>query len=170
MSFINTHFKRIIQRDLLLLNPNSSVYSLKPINKVILNCAEEETDEKFVLSCFLALYVLSSQKPYRAINKVKEKVVGGKVTLRKKHMYNFIDRFLFECLPNIKSAKKLKLPVNEKSYYFNIVDFIVFDELATVYSYIEEIKHIGCQINFNQFNVMASILMGQSLLFCFKDN
>ena len=111
------------------------------INKVVLNMGigENVSDSKKINSDVDALELISGQKPVKTIAKkaiagfkLREGLpVGVKVTLRKKIMYEFIDRLINIALPRVRDFRGL----NNKSfdgngnYAFGIKEHIIFPEI-----------------------------------------
>ena len=111
------------------------------INKVVLNMGigENVSDSKKINSAVDALDLISGQKPVKTIAKkaiagfkLREGLpVGVKVTLRKKIMYEFIDRLINIALPRVRDFRGL----NNKSfdgngnYAFGIKEHIIFPEI-----------------------------------------
>jgi len=111
------------------------------INKIVLNMGigENVSDSKKINSAVDALELISGQKPIKTIAKkaiagfkLREGLpVGVKVTLRKKVMYEFIDRLINIALPRVRDFRGL----NSKSfdgngnYAFGIKEHIIFPEI-----------------------------------------
>ena len=111
------------------------------INKIVLNMGigENVSDSKKINSAVEALELISGQKPVKTIAKkaiagfkLREGLpVGVKVTLRKKIMYEFIDRLINIALPRVRDFRGL----NNKSfdgkgnYAFGIKEHIIFPEI-----------------------------------------
>ena len=111
------------------------------INKIVLNMGigENASDSKKINSAVDALELISGQKPVKTIAKkaiagfkLREGLpVGVKVTLRKKVMYEFIDRLINIALPRVRDFRGL----NKKSfdgngnYAFGIKEHIIFPEI-----------------------------------------
>ena len=111
------------------------------INKIVLNMGigENVSDSKKINSAVEALKLISGQKPVKTIAKkaiagfkLREGLpVGVKVTLRKKIMYEFIDRLINIALPRVRDFRGL----NNKSfdgkgnYAFGIKEHIIFPEI-----------------------------------------
>ena len=111
------------------------------ISKVVLNMGigENVSDSKKINSAVDALELISGQKPVKTIAKkaiagfkLREGLpVGVKVTLRKKIMYEFIDRLINIALPRVRDFRGL----NKKSfdgngnYAFGIKEHIIFPEI-----------------------------------------
>jgi len=116
-------------------------FEVPKINKVILNMGigENVSDSKKINSAVDALELISGQKPVKTIAKkaiagfkLREGLpVGVKVTLRKKIMYEFIDRLINIALPRVRDFRGL----NNKSfdgngnYAFGIKEHIIFPEI-----------------------------------------
>jgi len=93
-------------------------FEVPKINKVILNMGigENVTDSKKINSAVEALELISGQKPVKTIAKkaiagfkLREGLpVGVKVTLRKKIMYEFIDRLINIALPRVRDFRGQK--------------------------------------------------------------
>ena len=111
------------------------------IKKIVLNMGigENVSDSKKINSAVDALELISGQKPVKTIAKkaiagfkLREGLpVGVKVTLRKKIMYEFIDRLINIALPRVRDFRGL----NNKSfdgngnYAFGIKEHIIFPEI-----------------------------------------
>ena len=111
------------------------------INKVVLNMGigENVSDSKKINSAVDALELISGQKPVKTIAKkaiagfkLREGLpIGVKVTLRKRVMYEFIDRLINIALPRVRDFRGL----NNKSfdgngnYAFGIKEHIIFPEI-----------------------------------------
>ena len=111
------------------------------IEKIVLNMGigENVSDSKKINSAVDALELISGQKPVKTIAKkaiagfkLREGLpVGVKVTLRKKIMYEFIDRLINIALPRVRDFRGL----NNKSfdgngnYAFGIKEHIIFPEI-----------------------------------------
>jgi len=111
------------------------------INKIVLNMGigENVSDSKKINSAVDALELISGQKSVKTIAKkaiagfkLREGLpIGVKVTLRKKVMYEFIDRLINIALPRVRDFRGL----NSKSfdgngnYAFGIKEHIIFPEI-----------------------------------------
>ena len=111
------------------------------IKKIVMNMGigENVSDSKKINSAVDALELISGQKPVKTIAKkaiagfkLREGLpVGVKVTLRKKVMYEFIDRLINIALPRVRDFRGL----NKKSfdgngnYAFGIKEHIIFPEI-----------------------------------------
>jgi len=111
------------------------------ITKIVLNMGigENVSDSKKINSAVDSLELISGQKPVKTIAKkaiagfkLREGLpVGVKVTLRKKVMYEFIDRLINIALPRVRDFRGL----NKKSfdgngnYAFGIKEHIIFPEI-----------------------------------------
>ena len=111
------------------------------INKVVLNMGigENVSDSKKINSAVDALELISGQKPVKTIAKkaiagfkLREGLpVGVKVTLRKKIMYEFIDRLINIALPRVRDFRGLNNISfdGNGNYAFGIKEHIIFPEI-----------------------------------------
>ena len=127
--------------DLISAFAYQNLLEVPKINKIVLNMGigENVSDSKKINSAVDALELISGQKPVKTIAKkaiagfkLREGLpVGVKVTLRKRVMYEFIDRLINIALPRVRDFRGL----NNKSfdgngnYAFGIKEHIIFPEI-----------------------------------------
>ena len=111
------------------------------IKKIVLNMGigENVSDSKKINSAVDALELISGQKPVKTIAKkaiagfkLREGLpVGVKVTLRKKVMYEFIDRLINIALPRVRDFRGLNNNSfdGNGNYAFGIKEHIIFPEI-----------------------------------------
>ena len=111
------------------------------INKIVLNMGigENVSDSKKINSAVEALELISGQKPVKTIAKkaiagfkLREGLpVGVKVTLRKKIMFEFIDRLINVALPRVRDFRGLngKSFDGNGNYSLGLKEQIVFPEI-----------------------------------------
>ena len=118
-----------------------NIYMAPRIEKVVLNMGLglDATDSKILKSCEEDMAKITGQKP--VTTKFKKSVAnfktrkgtkaGLKVTLRKNHMYEFIDRLVNIALPRIKDFRGLNPNSFDKfgNYTFGIKEHIIFPEV-----------------------------------------
>ena len=109
--------------------------------KVVLNMGlgPDANDKKKIQNCIEDISLISGQKPFvtkfkKSISNFKSRkgtTAGVKVTLRKKKMYEFIDRLVNIALPRIKDFQGLSLNGFDKfgNYSFGIKEHIIFPEI-----------------------------------------
>ena len=109
--------------------------------KVVLNMGlgADASDKKKIQNCIEDISLISGQKPFvtkfkKSISNFKSRkgtTAGVKVTLRKKKMYEFIDRLVNIALPRIKDFQGLSLNGFDKfgNYSFGIKEHIIFPEI-----------------------------------------
>ena len=109
--------------------------------KVVLNMGlgADASDKKKIQNCIEDMSLISGQMP--VITKFKKSIsnfktrkgatAGVKVTLRKKRMYEFIDRLVNIALPRIKDFRGLSFNGFDKfgNYSFGIKEHIIFPEI-----------------------------------------
>ena len=118
-----------------------NIMEVPKIDKIVLNMGigENVTDSKKINSAVDALETISGQKPIKTIAKkaiagfkLREGLpVGVKVTLRKRRMYEFIDRLINIALPRVRDFRGLRAKSfdGNGNYAFGIKEHIVFPEI-----------------------------------------
>jgi large subunit ribosomal protein L5 len=119
----------------------SNKLMIPKVSKVILNMGlgADSIDKKKVQSCVDDMSLISGQRPIvtkfkKSISNFKTRkgmTAGVKVTLRKKKMYEFIDRLVNIALPRIKDFQGLSVKSFDKfgNYSFGIKEHIIFPEV-----------------------------------------
>jgi len=109
--------------------------------KVVLNMGlgPDASDKKILQNCIEDISLISGQKPIvtrfkKSISNFKTRkgaMAGVKVTLRKKKMYEFIDRLVNIALPRIKDFRGLssKGIDNRGNFSFGVKEHIIFPEI-----------------------------------------
>nr|WKY98244.1 ribosomal protein L5 [Alaria marginata] len=168
------HYYDIVQQDL-LLSENVSTVSLLPAPKKVAIClGGESSDENYVVACLGALNIIGSQKPYfiqqkpsQQRNSGPREGVGGKVTLRRAHMYLFFYKLLFHVLPRVRQFEGLRAPAHDNIYCFILKDIFSFEELVSLFPYFEEVGSLQCQFHFTTKDKAGTTVLGHSLQVCF---
>ena len=138
---LKEHYDKIIVENLKKKFSISNKLMLPRVSKVILNMGlgSDSTDKKKVQSCVDDMSLIGGQRPI--ITKFKKSISnfktrkgmtsGVKVTLRKKKMYEFIDRLVNIALPRIKDFQGLSIKSFDKfgNYSFGIKEHIIFPEV-----------------------------------------
>ena len=119
----------------------SNKLMIPKVSKIILNMGlgADSIDKKKVQSCVDDMSLISGQRPIvtkfkKSISNFKTRkgmTAGVKVTLRKKKMYEFIDRLVNIALPRIKDFQGLSIKSFDKfgNYSFGIKEHIIFPEV-----------------------------------------
>lgn len=118
--------------------PNSMM--IPQLKKVIINMGvgEASNDKNAIQDCIKELAQLSGQKPIQAKAKksianfkVREGMpIGLKVTIRRKRMYEFVDRFCNIVVPRIRDFRGFELKCDGKgNYSLGLSDQQMFPEI-----------------------------------------
>lgn len=119
----------------------TNVFSVPKIDKIVLNIGAGKTQEnkKYLEDSLKLLGTVSGQKP--VITKARQSVagfklkvgdkIGCKVTLRRKVMYEFLDRLISIVVPRFRDFRGLKSTSFDKSgnYSLGITEQSVFSEI-----------------------------------------
>lgn len=150
MTRLETYYRDVIVPDLIQKNGYASVMQVPKVVKVTMNMGVGEAvgDKKIIEHAMKDMTLIAGQKPIvtlarSSIAGFKVRVgwpVGCKVTLRRKRMYDFLDRLIHIVLPRIRDFRGL----NAKSfdgrgnYMLGIKEQIVFPEIE--YDKIDSIR------------------------------
>ena len=156
MSRLLEEYKKKIKPNLMKELGLKNIYSVPEIKKIVINIGLgiDASDKKKLDATIEDLKKISGQMPIitktkKAIANFKTKKdmpIGCKVTLRRKRMYEFIDRLINIALPRTKDFSGL----SEKNfdglgnYTFGIKEHIIFPEID--YDKIDKIKGMDITI------------------------
>jgi len=157
----------------------SNKLMLPRVSKVILNMGlgSDSIDKKKVQSCVDDMSLIGGQRPI--ITKFKKSIsnfktrkgmtAGVKVTLRKKKMYEFIDRLVNIALPRIKDFQGLSIKSFDKfgNYSFGIKEHIIFPEVN--FDKVEKIRGLDITIVIKSIKKDDSLSLLKKLNFPFRD-
>jgi ribosomal protein L5 len=148
-NIINKHIVEIVLPELLLKYNIVNLNILPDIQKVILSIQLSQANKASVsvlisLFTFLKPVVTLSKKNQILLNLKKGEPVGVKVTLRKKHIENFILYFILEILPSTQNLQKFK--TNETSFNYQIKDIFEFKDFSDIYLYLSELITLDISI------------------------
>ncbi|NGX57061.1 MAG: 50S ribosomal protein L5 [Candidatus Anoxychlamydiales bacterium] len=119
---------------------NRNIFEIPKLKKIIISMGLNEAvkDKTSIQDHLNELTLLSGQKPVqtktkKAISNFKlreDQVVGLKVTLRKKRMYDFLDRFCNIVSPRIRDFRGFKTKADGRgSYSLGLSDQAAFPEI-----------------------------------------
>ncbi|MCC6984016.1 MAG: 50S ribosomal protein L5 [Bauldia sp.] len=138
---LKTYYNEVVRPKLIEEFGYKNLHEVPRLDKVVLNMGvgEAVNDSKKVTSALAELALIAGQKP--AVTKARKSIatfkvregmaLGGKVTLRRIRMYEFIDRLVNIALPRVRDFRGL----NAKSfdgrgnYAMGLKEHIVFPEL-----------------------------------------
>ena len=172
-------YNEVIQKELLSNLNLNNIFEVPKISKVVINIgagSESVSDSKKVNDAFIALELISGQKPVKTIAKkaiagfkLREGMaVGAKVTLRKAQMYEFIDRLINIALPRVRDFDGLspKSFDGNGNYAFGIKEHLIFPEIN--YESVTEIWGMDIIINTTAKNGEQALALLQSFNFPIK--
>ncbi len=148
-----------------------NVHLIPKISKIVIGMrlGKDASDKKAIERAMEELALIAGQKPNYskakksiAYFKLREgQIVGTYVTLRKKKMYEFLERLIYIALPRVRDFKGYKSDSFDIHYNFTfgIKEHLVFRELA----YDSIYKTRGMDISFSIKNVFSKE-MGIDLL------
>jgi len=137
MNRLNLWYEQIFKKDCIYKKQISSIYEIPNLKKIVLNLNNNET--KYILSSITAVELVTNQKPvfYTAKKSIaafklrQGSLIGCKVSLRKKHMFDFLELLIFLVLPkipnfvgfynsNLKNNYILSVGLNDLTFFLQI--------------------------------------------------
>ena len=134
-----------------------NIFEVPKLEKIVVNIGvgDAVSDSKIINNAINDLTQITGQKP--VVTKAKKSIagfklrkglsIGCKVTLRKKRMYEFLDRLVFIALPRVRDFKGLSKKSFDGSgnYSIGIKEQIIFPEIN--YDKIDKVR--GMDISYN---------------------
>ncbi len=148
----NSHIREELKGKFSLKN----IFEVPKLEKIVVNIGvgESVSDSKIINNAIEDLKLITGQKPI--ITKAKKSIagfklrkglsIGCKVTLRKKRMYEFLDRLIFIALPRVRDFKGLSKKSFDGSgnYSIGIKEQIIFPEIN--YDKIDKVRGMDITI------------------------
>ena len=141
MSLLENYYHQVIKVDLInKYNYYETSIDIPKLEKIILNFGSKNLDLFVVSSSLLFLELITRKtgnvtkaKRSNVLLKIRKgNIVGCKVVLTKKEMYDFLLNLLINIFPNLKNfdgIKVVKEKLLKRSFSFTIIDFVCFKEL-----------------------------------------
>ena len=138
---LKTYYEETVRPKLIAEFGYTNPYQVPRVDKIVLNMGigEAVADTKKVQSALADLALIAGQKP--ATTKARKSIatfklrdgmaIGGKVTLRKTRMYEFLDRLVTVALPRVRDFRGLspKSFDGRGNFAMGIKEHIVFPEI-----------------------------------------
>lgn len=153
---LKKHYDTKVVKELINIYKYSSVMQVPKIEKIVLNmtAGKEVSNSKAIEEVINELTIISGQKPFEtkakksnASWKLREGMpMGGKVTLRRSRMWDFLEKLINVAMPRIRDFRG----ANPKSfdgrgnYMLGIKEEIIFPEIE--FDKIRRIKGLDVQI------------------------
>ena len=156
-----------------------NIFEVPKLEKIIVNIGvgEAVSDSKVINNAINDLTLITGQKP--VITKAKKSIagfklrkglsIGCKVTLRKKRMYEFLDRLIFIALPRVRDFKGLSKKSFDGlgNYSIGIKEQIIFPEIN--YDNIDKVRGMDITIVTSSNNNEHAYELLKSFNLPFKD-
>ena len=157
----------------------NNIFEVPKLDKIVVNIGvgEAVSDSKIINKAIEDLSLISGQKP--VITKAKKSIagfklrkglnIGCKVTLRKKRMFEFLDRLIFIALPRVRDFKGLskKSFDGNGNYSIGIKEQIIFPEID--YDKVDKIRGMDITITTTTSNQDHAYELLKSFNLPFKD-
>nr|YP_009672637.1 ribosomal protein L5 [Dictyopteris divaricata]QDB64122.1 ribosomal protein L5 [Dictyopteris divaricata] len=172
MLLLKYHYQTTVKQDMVLSNHIQSVSSVPSPVKITISMVanNNKSDDLKILSSIVVLECLGNQKPYLVSSKKVnfKRVIGGKLTMRNKKMYDFLFRALFEIFPNIKQFEGLDFPCFDNVFSFTIRDLSMLERISFLSPNLGDKNHLSCQIHFSTKTKNELFFNGRGMFFGFK--
>ena len=156
-----------------------NIFEVPKLVKIVVNMGvgEAVSDSKTINKAIEDLSLITGQKP--VITKAKKSIagfklrkglnIGCKVTLRKKRMFEFLDRLVFIALPRVRDFKGLskKSFDGNGNYSIGIKEQIIFPEID--YDKVDKIRGMDITITTTTTNQDHAYELLKSFNLPFKD-
>ena len=169
MNINHSLIPQLLARDLLVKIPCGSGFNLPSIEKVGIHYTSKNVsaDPKQSILAFTALQCISGQTPtvVRAKKAVatfklkKKQIVGWKVTLRNKLMYNFLMQCTNIVLPQIKQFKRIQVSKSQPNIHFGIDQVLFFPALKNHVNVFETLNGFSIHLHTNAKTVENTLLI-----------
>ncbi|MDI4567489.1 MAG: 50S ribosomal protein L5 [Mycoplasma sp.] len=128
----------------------TSKMQIPKLEKIVVNmtAGNKVNDSKAVEAVMSELSLITGQKPFQTVAKkslaswkIREKMpMGGKVTLRKERMWNFLQKMIDIIIPRIRDFRGFSTSSfdSQANYAFGIPEHIIFPEIE--FDKIKQIK------------------------------
>lgn len=158
---LKNHYQNVIAYDLLTKSNIKNIFEITKITKICLNIGFKNAniEKKKLINILVLLKLITNQKPIVTKSKKnniflkikKNSIIGCKVTLRKKNIYDFLEKILIFIIPNLNKNINLKLE-NKNILNFQIKNILNFFELRKEFLKFKEIPPIDISIHTNSKN------------------
>jgi large subunit ribosomal protein L5 len=157
MSVLYYYYQKVVKQDLLTKFNYSNLYQIPAIKKICLSFKVSNYTLKSILPLVSALTLLSYQKPFfirsnqtNLVLKLRKGMpIGCMVTLRKKKMYSFLERFLFLILPQIKESKEQAFKIGKNHIFFTLENLYLYKEIEKQYENFQDLPQLNLLIIVN---------------------
>jgi large subunit ribosomal protein L5 len=181
MKTIKNYYESNLVEDMLLKKNAINVCKRPSLTKIVLNIGVKEANlnNNKILTALLILILITGQQPVTtkakrsvANFKLREgRIIGCKVTLRGRQMYNFLEKFIHIITPQLANEKKSFRYKNRKEtnhISLGISDCTIFPELDNQYNLISNIHGMNIDISMRDFELSKKNLFFSGLKLKFQ--
>lgn len=141
MARLKDHYEKIVRPELMKEQNYSNVFEVPKLEKIVINMGLGDSlqDSRKLEAAVEGLTLIAGQRP--VMTKAKKSIagfklregvtIGAKVTLRKEHMYEFLDRLVNIAMPRIRDFRGIspKSFDGRGNYAMGVKEHIVFPEI-----------------------------------------
>lgn len=135
---LEEHYNKNIRLELKKKLGLPNVMQVPKISKIVLNIGVKDADSKVLQAISDVLGKIAGQRPVRTLArksiagfKLREGMpIGVKVTLRRRNMYEFLDRLISFALPTVRDFQGVPSKLDHRGgYNLGIKEWIIFPEV-----------------------------------------
>jgi len=180
MSSLKQYYNDTVIKGLMESQGYTNVMQVPRITKITLNMGlgEAVTDKKHITGALSDLALISGQKA--VATKARKSIagfkirdgwpIGAKVTLRKKRMWDFLERLLFVAIPRVRDFRGLnrKSFDGQGNYSIGITEQLIFPEIE--YDKVEAIRGLDITFTTTATNNADGLALLKALNFPIREN
>jgi len=169
MNSLQNHYNHTIMYDLITKLNFNNIFKIPAINKIILNVGlkNSNTEKKKMIAIILLLKLITNQqilctksKKNNIHLKIKKgAIMGCKVTLQKKNIFIFLEKFIIFILPNIKDFEGIFLNKNSQVLNFQIKNLLNFFELEREFLKFQNLPPIDVSLHINNKSISNLLIL-----------
>lgn len=155
MNLLKNHIKTLVNQDFLLKSQPKNCKHLPVLRKVTISAqfpsrTKEEIVTLIEILTFHKPVITRSHRNILSLALRKGNLVGIKLVLRKKPIYDFLIFFIFNILPQSETFQGFKQ--SSKTFHWQIKDIISLNEVIPIYIYIANLSYVDIAIDGDNLN------------------
>lgn len=179
MNSLQKFYNKTLKYELINKFNYQNVKNIPKLEKIVLNFNCKTPDLRNISANLLAFELITGQKgvltqaknPNILLKIRKGHPIGCKITLRKKQMFQFLEKIITKTFPQLKDFKKFKVnnkKMKKKTFSYQIKDTFSFSELEAHYYIFNNISKLNITIISNSKIDLEMLFTLKSLQFPFN--
>jgi large subunit ribosomal protein L5 len=169
MTLIKQHYNNIIKYDIINKYCFNNTFLIPKLTKITLSFNFKKYSKKNFIGCLILLemltgnsgYIIKSKKNNVVLKIKKGAPIGCMVVLKKKPLELFLEKFLYNYLPNIQNKNII---VKSKNFFsFLIPKTFLINEFNEFYLYFKDVPNLNLTFTANSKSTNELIFLINSL-------